>query len=64
MRDGENGLLADIGDADGFAGAIATLLAANTLRQAVIAGGYDTLMRQFSEAAVCDAYLELFRQKP
>jgi glycosyltransferase involved in cell wall biosynthesis len=64
MRDGENGLLADIGDADGFAGAIATLLADNTLRQAVIAGGYDTLMRQFSEAAVCDAYLELFRQKP
>lgn len=64
MRDGENGLLADIGEVDSFAAAIRGLLDDRELSQRVAAGGYQTLMNQFSEEAVASAYMELFKRKP
>lgn len=64
MRDGENGLLTDIGDDAGFAAAISSLLNDRALSQRVAAGGHETLMTQFSEEAVSSAYIELFKRKP
>ncbi|WP_086994164.1 glycosyltransferase [Rhizobium sullae] len=64
MHDGENGLLVDIGDADGFASAIERLINDSVLAAKVAAGGYATLMSQFSEDAIANAYLELFKRKP
>jgi glycosyltransferase involved in cell wall biosynthesis len=64
MQDGENGLLADIGDTDGFAKAIERLINDRALAAKVAAGGHQTLMSQFSEEAVANAYIELFKRKP
>ncbi|WP_455270834.1 glycosyltransferase [Rhizobium herbae] len=64
MRDGENGLLADIGDTDGFSRAIERLINDRALVDRVILGGQQTLMGQFSEEAVANAYIELFKRKP
>jgi glycosyltransferase involved in cell wall biosynthesis len=64
MKDGENGLLAEIGDAESFSTAIKNLLSDQTLSQHVVEGGYATLMNQFSEEAVVEKYLKLFMQKP
>lgn len=64
MRDGENGLLVDIDDAAGFARAVGAILADSVLAGTLVDGGRRTLMTQFSEQAVADAYVELFRRKP
>lgn len=64
MRDGENGLLTDIGDDAGFAAAISSLLNDKALSQRVASGGHETLMQQFSEEAIASAYIELFKRKP
>jgi glycosyltransferase involved in cell wall biosynthesis len=64
MQDGENGLLADIGDVDGFSRAIERLINDKALAAHVAAGGHATLMQQFSEDAVAGAYIELFKRKP
>jgi glycosyltransferase involved in cell wall biosynthesis len=64
MRDGENGLLADIDDADGFSHAIERLINDRQLADRVALGGQETLMGQFSEEAVANAYIELFKRKP
>jgi glycosyltransferase involved in cell wall biosynthesis len=64
MRDGENGLLVDIGVAEGFAASIARLKEDKDFAGKLAAGGYETLMGQFSEEAVTSAYLELFKRKP
>jgi len=64
MQDGENGLLADIGDVDGFSRAIERLINDKALAAQVAAGGHATLMQQFSEDAVAGAYIELFKRKP
>jgi glycosyltransferase involved in cell wall biosynthesis len=64
MRDGENGLLVDIGDTDGFSRAIERLINDRHLADHVALGGYETLMGQFSEEAVANAYLQLFKRKP
>ncbi len=64
MRDGDNGLLVDVGDADGFSHAIERLINDPVLAAKVAAGGRETLMKQFSEDAVANAYLELFKRKP
>ncbi|WEZ85139.1 glycosyltransferase [Rhizobium sp. 32-5/1] len=64
MQDGENGLLADIGDVDGFSRAIERLINDKALAAYVAAGGHATLMQQFSEDAVAGAYIELFKRKP
>lgn len=64
MKDGENGLLAEIGEAGSFATAINSLLSDQALSKRVAAGGHATLMNQFSEDAVVEQYLELFTRKP
>lgn len=64
MRDGENGLLVDIGDTDGFSRAIERLINDRQLADRVASGGHETLMGQFSEEAVANAYIELFKRKP
>ncbi|WP_284759098.1 glycosyltransferase [Agrobacterium sp. fls2-241-TYG-188a] len=64
MQDGENGLLAEIGEADSFAASIQRLLDDEALSRHVAEGGYKTLMDQFSEEAVAGAYMELFKRKP
>lgn len=64
MRDGENGLLADIDDTACFSRAISQLIADRALAKTVAEGGYETLMQQFSEEAVAGAYIELFKRKP
>jgi len=60
MRDGENGLLVDIGDQQGLAAAIERISQYGELARALVTGGCDTLHRQFSEEAVTGAYLRLF----
>ncbi|KQS72549.1 lipopolysaccharide biosynthesis protein [Rhizobium sp. Leaf371] len=63
VKDGENGLFADIGDADQFASAIARILADPVLARELCEGGHATLMRQFSEEATTAAYIDLFRRR-
>lgn len=63
MRDGENGLLVDIGSVDGFATAIRTLLDQPVLASAMGEGGHATLMEQFSEEAVASTYIGLFERR-
>ncbi|WEX87057.1 glycosyltransferase [Sinorhizobium garamanticum] len=63
MRDGENGLMVDIGDADGFAHAVERIANDNALRARLAQRGHETLMSQFSKEAITDAYLKLFASK-
>lgn len=63
MRDGENGLMVDIGDADGFAGAIERIINSPELAQQLAARGHETLVSQFSKDAIADAYLKLFASR-
>lgn len=60
MRDGENGLMVDIGDADGFAHAVERIVNAPELAKQLAERGYQTLVSQFSKEAITDAYLKLF----
>ncbi|NTJ42912.1 glycosyltransferase [Agrobacterium larrymoorei] len=64
MKDGENGLLADIGEPDGFAAAITKIRDDVELGENLAAGGNKSLMSQFSEDAVVGQYLELFSRHP
>jgi glycosyltransferase involved in cell wall biosynthesis len=64
MRDGENGLMVDIGDAEGFARAIEQIVADNSLSTRLAERGHETLVGQFSREAITDAYLQLFASKP
>ncbi|WP_040677324.1 glycosyltransferase [Rhizobium mesoamericanum] len=64
MRDGDNGLLVEIGDTDGFSQAIERLINDPLLAAKLAAGGRETLMSRFSEEAVANAYLALFKRKP
>ncbi|KQV64466.1 glycosyltransferase [Rhizobium sp. Root1220] len=64
MREGENGLFAEIGDTDSFSNAIERLINDPVLAAKVAAGGHETLMGQFSEDAIASAYIELFKRKP
>ncbi len=59
MRDGENGLLVDIGDIVGFASAFKRRRDDPSLRQTLIDGGYRSLDTQFSKKIVTDQYLDL-----
>ncbi len=63
MRDGENGLMVDIGDADGFAQAIDRIANDTSLGERLAVRGHETLMNQFSKQAITDAYLKLFASK-
>jgi glycosyltransferase involved in cell wall biosynthesis len=64
MQDGENGLLVDIDDTAGFARAINQVIADKQLAASLGEKGRATLVGQFSEDAVCDAYIDLFKRKP
>ncbi|MEY9563138.1 glycosyltransferase involved in cell wall biosynthesis [Sinorhizobium fredii] len=63
MRDSENGLMVDIGDADGFARAIERIANDRSLGAALAERGHETLVSQFSKQAITDAYLRLFASK-
>ncbi|WP_037470136.1 glycosyltransferase [Sinorhizobium fredii] len=63
MRDNENGLMVDIGDADGFARAIERIANDRTLGAARAERGHETLVSQFSKQAITDAYLRLFASR-
>ncbi|MCA1444069.1 glycosyltransferase [Ensifer sp. IC4062] len=63
MRDGENGLMVDIGDADGFARAVERIVNDDALRASLAERGHETLISQFSKEAITDAYLKLFASK-
>ena len=63
MRDGENGLLVDIDDVGGFAGAINQIVNAKKLANKLAETGRKTLLSQFSEEAVVQLYLDLFTRK-
>ncbi len=63
MRDGENGLMVDIGDADGFAHAVERIINAPELAKQLAERGYQTLVSQFSKEAITDAYLKLFASR-
>ena len=64
MRDGENGLLVQSEDVEGFARAISATLADPGLAADLAEGGHRTLMAQFSEEAISGAYIELFKRRP
>ncbi len=64
MRDGENGLLVEISDAEGMARAIGQLVADPGLAAQLADGGRKTLEGQFSKKAITDAYLALFQTPP
>jgi glycosyltransferase involved in cell wall biosynthesis len=63
MTDGENGLMVDIGDADGFTKSYEMLRNSDKLAEKIVAGGRKKLESTFSQKAVCDAYMELFNRK-
>jgi glycosyltransferase involved in cell wall biosynthesis len=60
MRDGEDGLMVDIGDASGMAAAVTKLQGDSKLRECLVEGGLETLEKKFSEGAVVQAYIDLF----
>jgi glycosyltransferase involved in cell wall biosynthesis len=60
MTDGQDGLLVEAGDADGFAAALLKLQQSKDLRQALVRGATHTLDTRFSQAAITDQYLRLF----
>jgi glycosyltransferase involved in cell wall biosynthesis len=64
VRDGENGLLVDIDDVAGYTRAINQLIAQPQLAASIAEAGRNTLVGQFSEEAVANAYIELFKRKP
>lgn len=59
MRDGDNGLMVDIGDHKGFAERVGELGNDADLAQRVVDGGLRTLEQMFSEDAVVNAYISL-----
>lgn len=63
MSNGKDGLMVDIGDADAMAGAVERLRADRELVRQLVAGGRETLKRQFSEEGVVQAYIDLFGSK-
>ncbi|MBD9487815.1 glycosyltransferase [Ensifer sp. ENS11] len=63
MRDGENGLMVDIGDAEGFGHAIERIANDRQIGSRLAERGYETLMNQFSKQAITNAYLKLFASK-
>lgn len=60
MRDGENGLMVDIDDHQGFSRAISSVLNDRQLANSLVEGGHVSLAAQFSEEAIVQAYFDLF----
>jgi glycosyltransferase involved in cell wall biosynthesis len=63
MRDGENGLLVDIGDSAALADRFERILRQPALAKTLVSGGEKTLMSLFSEESVANAYLRLFASR-
>jgi hypothetical protein len=64
MRDGDNGLLVDIGDVSGFVSGFRRLTADRALAARVVDGGERALLTGFSEAGVSKTYMDLFAARP
>lgn len=64
MKDGVDGLLYKIGDADALAVCLERVRNDATLRSTIAEGGKATLAAKFSKQGVTDAYLKLFASKP
>ena len=64
MRDGDNGLLVDIGDVAGFVSGFRRLTADRSLAARVVDGGERALLTGFSEAGVSKTYMDLFAARP
>ena len=60
IQNGDNGILVDIDDHDGFASAVRRLLADVQLAAKVVAGGEASLRGRFSEDSVVAEYLDAF----
>ncbi|MEW6119794.1 MAG: glycosyltransferase [Pseudomonadota bacterium] len=61
MRDGENGLLAPVGDPEGLAAAIRRALAFGTSeRTRLVEAGAAEIERHYSEQAIVSAYVDLY----
>ncbi|MCP4071747.1 MAG: glycosyltransferase [Hyphomicrobiales bacterium] len=63
VRDGENGLMVDIDDVDGFAAAFERLRNDPKLCETLVAGGHKALDTVFSKKAVTDQFIDLFSGK-
>ncbi len=64
MRDGENGLLVDIGDHEAFGSAFGRLREEPQLASRLVEGGRATLDAMFSENAIVEAYMRLVENRP
>lgn len=62
MKDGEDGLLFDIGDAGGLSAALSRIKASPELAARLVEGGTRTLNERFSVEGVTSAYLKLFSE--
>jgi glycosyltransferase involved in cell wall biosynthesis len=60
IQNGDNGILVDIDDHEGFASAFRLLLADSQLTAKVVAGGEASLRGRFSEDSVVAEYLDAF----
>lgn len=63
MNHGKDGLMVEIGDAEGFAKAFETLESDKKLAKKLVKGGQKTLQEKFSKKVITDAYLNLFSRK-
>lgn len=63
MCDGQNGLMVDIGDAEGFATAFERLRTSPALGKKLVAGANRTLSEKFSRKTITKAYIDLFSGK-
>ena len=64
MTHEQDGLMVEIGDADGFAAAFNRLRSEQGLGKKLIEGGLTTLDEKFSKRVITDAYINLFQRKP
>jgi len=63
MTDEQDGLMVDIGNAEGFAKSFKKLESDKSLRTKLAKGGQKTLQEKFSKQVITDAYLDLFSRK-
>ena len=60
IRDGENGLLTPIDDAEALAATINRVLASRDTALALAQAGHDDYLADYSEAVVVQRYLDFF----
>ncbi len=64
MSHEEDGLMVEIGDADGFANAFERLRTEQGLGSKLSQGSKKTLEEKFSKRVITDAYIDLFKRQP